>query len=276
MKRQFSAIITGFAISMAMLLTLPTLAQDVMQHPWKGKRVAFLGDSLTDPRNKGSKTKYWTYLQQWLGIEPYVYGRSGWQWIGMLTQADSLSSQHGNDFDAIVIFCGTNDFNDAVPIGQWFSEAPEQVEAARHEPRAIVTRMKRTPVYNDTTLCGRINWALAQMKKRFPQKQIVLLTPIHRAYFNGGEKNVQPTEEYQNACGEYFDRYIETIKQAGQVWAVPVIDVYSKSGLYPVFDETAVYFHDMQKDRLHPNDEGQKRLARTLYYQLATLPCTFD
>jgi len=29
-------------------------------------------------------------------------------------------------------------------------------------------------------------------------------------------------------------------------------------------------------DRLHPNDEGHKRLAYTLMYQLLTLPCDFE
>lgn len=264
-----------FSLLLAMLLAVPALPQALMEHPWKGRRVAYLGDSITDPRNNGSKLKYWNYLQDWLGITPLVYGRSGWQWNGMLTQADSLASQHGEDFDAIMIFCGTNDFNDAVPVGEWFTEAPEQVLAAKHEPKAMVTRMKRQPVYSDSTFCGRINTVLSQLKKRYPCKQIVLLTPIHRAYFDGGEKNIQPTEEYQNACGEYFDRYVEAVKQAGQIWAVPVIDVYSKSGLYPLFDDSATYFHDAEKDRLHPNDLGHQRLARTLFYQLATLPCVF-
>ena len=48
-------------------------------HPWKGKRVAYFGDSITDPRNSGSKKKYWGFLEDWLGITPYVYGVSGRQ-----------------------------------------------------------------------------------------------------------------------------------------------------------------------------------------------------
>ena len=35
-------------------------------HPWRGARVAYFGDSVTDPRNSGSKVKYWHLLQQWL------------------------------------------------------------------------------------------------------------------------------------------------------------------------------------------------------------------
>lgn len=264
-----------FCLLLAIIMAVPALPQTLMEHPWKGRRVAYLGDSITDPRNNGSKLKYWHYLQQWLGITPYVYARSGRQWNAMLTQADSLVSQHGDDFDAIMIFCGTNDYNQGLPIGQWFTEQPEQVMAARGKMQQEVTRMKRTPVYNDTTYCGRINWALCQLKKRFPRKQIVLLTPIHRAYFFGNERNVQPSELYQNACGEYFDRYVEAVKEAGQIWSVPVIDVYSLSGLYPVLDEGAVYFHTADKDRLHPNDDGHRRLAATLFYQLSTLPCVF-
>ena len=49
-------------------------------HPWSGKRVAYFGDSISDPRNKASKKKYWTFLQEWLGITPYVYAKSGRMW----------------------------------------------------------------------------------------------------------------------------------------------------------------------------------------------------
>ena len=53
-------------------INLPVGAQAVMQieHPWQGKRVAYFGDSITDPRNSGSKTKWWQWLQTWLGIQP--------------------------------------------------------------------------------------------------------------------------------------------------------------------------------------------------------------
>ena len=35
-------------------------------HPWQGKRVAYFGDSITDPRNSGSTRKYWGFLNDWL------------------------------------------------------------------------------------------------------------------------------------------------------------------------------------------------------------------
>ena len=73
MKKQILA-----AALLLLALTLPTQAakrqktntpqQLTFQHPWQGKRVAYFGDSITDPNIKASKVKYWGFLQQWLGI----------------------------------------------------------------------------------------------------------------------------------------------------------------------------------------------------------------
>jgi lysophospholipase L1-like esterase len=101
----------------------------------------------------------------------------------------------------------------------------------------------------------------------------VLLTPIHRSDFHANEKNWQCDESYTNQCGEYLDVYVEAVKQAGNIWAVPVIDWNASSGLFPMH-EGQEYF-DHAYDRLHPNDKGHQRMARTLYYQLLALPCTF-
>ncbi|MBQ7422681.1 MAG: SGNH/GDSL hydrolase family protein [Prevotella sp.] len=246
-----------------------------MAHPWAHRRVAYFGDSITDPTNDGSKKKYWNFLEEWLDIRPWVYGKSGRQWNDVGRQAEELQKEHGDEADAILIFIGTNDFNAAIPIGEWYEEAEEETMAAVHAPKAMTIRKKRTPVMDGNTYRGRINIALFNVKKMFPTKQVVLLTPLHRAYFYGGEQNIQPTEAYQNACGEYIDRYVESVKEAGNIWSVPVIDLNALSGLYPLMDEHVQLFHDGEKDRLHPNDNGHERLARTLYYQLLMLPCVF-
>ena len=46
-------------LTLAFLLafTIETLPQSLIAHPWQGKRVAYFGDSITDPRNNGSKKK---------------------------------------------------------------------------------------------------------------------------------------------------------------------------------------------------------------------------
>ena len=261
---------------LCLLLSLPALPQQLVAHPWQGKRVAYFGDSITDPRNNGSKKKYWGFLQDWLQITPYVYGVSGRQWNDIPRQTDQLKQEHGQDFDAILIFCGTNDYNNGVPVGQWWDEQVSEVEYGHGQPKTLVTRRQRTPSMDPTTFKGRINIALDSLKRTFPTKQIVLLTPIHRSDFHANEKNWQCDESYTNQCGEYLDVYIEAVKEAGNVWAVPVIDWSASSGLFPMIKEHGQYFHHAETDLLHPNDQGHQRLARMLMYQLLTLPCTFE
>lgn len=260
----------------ALALALPGEAQQYILHPWAGKKVAYLGDSITDPNNDGSKIKYWGYLEEWLGITPYVYGVSGRQWNDIPRQAEQLKKEHGDDVDAILVFIGTNDFYAGIPIGEWYTERLEKVVAGIHEPKHPVDRVRRYPSKDPWTYRGRINTGMEALKRLYPDKQIVLLTPLHRAGFYAGDMNWQPTEEYTNPCGEYIDAYVESVKQAGNVWAVPVIDWSASSGLFPLADTQAFYFKDSEVDRLHPNDTGHRRLARTLMYQLLALPCTFD
>lgn len=245
-------------------------------HPWQGKRVGYIGDSITDPRNGGGKIrKYWQFLQEWLGITPYVYGVSGRQWNDVERQATLLKQEHGDEVDAILVFMGTNDFNHGVPVGEWFAETTEQVYAAQGKPKQLETRRKREPVMDDATFRGRINKGMASLKRLFPDKQIVLLTPLHRSSAQFSDKNVQPAECYQNWCGEYIDAYIQAVKEAGNLWGVPVIDLNAVSGLNPMVKEQAVYFTDPAKDLLHPSTKGQERMAHTLVYQLMALPATF-
>ena len=238
---------------------------------WHGKRVAFLGDSMTDPHRVGTTCVYWEYLGELLGIQPFVYGINGHQWDGIYGQAQKLHKEKGTAVDAILIFAGTNDYNQGIPIGKFFSETTKQTNVNGMQ----VTRKYRTPLLNDSTFCGRINKVMSYLKNNFPQQQIVIMTPIHRGFALFGANNVQPDENYANAKGLYIDAYINGLKQAALYWAVPLIDLYSVSGLFPLADAQVQYFHDKDTDRLHPNAVGDYRLAKTIQYQLLVLPSTF-
>ena len=128
---------------------------------------------------------------------------------------------------------------------------------------------------NPDTYRGRINIALSKLKQMYPTKQIVLLTPLHRAYFHYSNTNIQPDEMFANGAGLYVDSYVQSIREASAIWSVPVIDLNAQSGLFPLADGCAQFFHNADTDRLHPNEAGHARIARLLMYQLATLPCTF-
>jgi lysophospholipase L1-like esterase len=238
---------------------------------WQGKRVAFLGDSMTDKRRIGTTCVYWEYLNELLGIEPFVYGISGNQWNDIYKQSVKLHEEKGTNIDAILIFAGTNDYMHDTPLGEFFSETTKQTNFNGNE----VTRKYRTPNLNDSTFCGRINKAMSYLKNNFPQQQIIIMTPIHRGFAKFNEKNVQPDENYANGQGLYIDSYIAVLKQAASYWAVPLIDLYSTSGLFPMADTQSQYFHKKETDRLHPNALGDYRLAKTIQYQLLELPSGF-
>jgi lysophospholipase L1-like esterase len=238
---------------------------------WAQKKVAFLGDSMTDKQRIGTTCVYWEYLSSLLHIEPFVYGINGHQWNGIYQQAQKLYSEKGDGIDAILIFAGTNDFNASIPLGRYYQEAKQEVN---HNGQ-IVSRLHREHIMTDTTFCGRVNIALSFLKQKYPTKQIILLTPIHRSFAQFGEKNIQADESYSNACGLFIDDYVKALKEAGTVWSVPIIDLYSLSGLFPSYDSYIPYFHDAKTDRLHPNARGDYRIARTIQYQLLALPATY-
>jgi len=244
-----------------------TDSEKTLHSQWQGKRVAYLGDSMTDKRRVGTTCVYWEYLSELLGVEPSVYGISGNMWDGIYRQALKLHEEKGNGVDAILIFAGTNDYNHNTPIGQFFTETTKQTN---HNGN-VVTRKYRTPVVNDTTFCGRINKVMSYLKANYPQQQIVIMTPIHRGYAKFGEKNVQPDENYCNGLGLYIDTYIDVLKQAASYWAVPLIDLYSQSGLYPLADAQAQYFHNADADRLHPNAAGELSFGKDHSVSIAVI-----
>lgn len=270
MKNKFLSLLFAVAIC------LPALAQGLADHPWAGKKVGFIGDSITDPRNKAASKKYWAVLAEQLGLTPWVYAVSGRQWDDVPRQTAQLLEEHGQDVDAIIIFMGTNDYNNAVPLGRWYDERMEETEYGHRYTRRPEARMRRVPAMDPETFRGRINIAMDSLKRAYPEKQIVLLTPIHRGGFYANDTNWQCTEEYQNRCGDYLQAYVDAVKEAGDVWAVPVIDLSALSGLYPMADSMAGYFNNADTDRLHPNNRGHLRMGTTLIYQLSTLPCTWE
>ena len=237
-------------------------------HPWQDKRIAYLGDSITDENVLPNDRHYWAYLQEWLNADTYVYGKSGHQWGDLLGQAEKLWKEHADEIDAILIFLGTNDYNMGVPIGEWFTEDVRLVNANGKN----VERKHRKLIYDQNTFKGRINYSLDSLRRMYPTKQIVLMTPIHRGPASFSEDNIQPSEEYCNSCNEYLDAYVNVLKEASAIWSVPVIDTYSLCGLMPSRDEHSMYVPG-NNDYLHPNQAGHHRLALCLYYQLSTIPC---
>lgn len=269
-----AAIIIPFLSLFLFLGGLCAGAQEAsFTHPWQGKRVALIGDSITDPglgKEVGMKP-YWSFLQDWLELDIYNYAVSGREWNDVPHQVGRLQQEHGTEVDAIVILLGTNDFNMGIPIGEWFTEKEETVLAGTdmEEHATLQIRKRRYPVLSDTTVKGRINIAIKYIKENYPRIPVVLLTPLHRGWFILDEGNVQPEESYQNRVGEYLDAYVNAVKEAAGIWSVNVIDLYAVSNMNPLYSQEFYYARD--NDHLHPGQEGSLRMASVLYYQLLTV-----
>lgn len=272
----------------------PQPATPQIQSQWNGARVGILGDSITDGNQLKTQDVYWHQLIDILGIEPYCYGINGHQTCQIQGQAEKLLADHGQEVDAVLIFIGTNDFNSSIQPGVWFRE--ETVEVNRDGVPTML--LHRVPVMEHGTVRGEINLFMSWLKHHYPTQQIILLTPIHRAYFNCHQYNVQQDENYANPLGLYLDDYVRIIKEAGEVWAVPVIDLASICGLFPLEPEHTRYFREagyqvehtavedamaapgtpealVHHDLLHPNTEGHLRMAYALAYQLLGYPAKF-
>ena len=248
----------------------PTHKEEPIESQWRGRKVVFLGDSITDKNNVSSKV-YWQYLAEMLGIEPLVYGINGHQWSNIPSQIQRMKNDNITP-DAIFIFAGTNDYNADVPTGEWYSFDKQTVNVNGR----MVERLHRNRTTDGGTLCGRINNVLEGLKSDYPTAQIILITPLHRGYATFGSGNVQPDEAYANGLGLFIDDYVEVIRQASSVWSVPVIDLFAQSGLMPSLESNTRYITNGERDRLHPNAEGHYRMAKVMAYAMLAIPVGFE
>ncbi|HAB00125.1 MAG TPA: G-D-S-L family lipolytic protein [Ruminococcaceae bacterium] len=228
-------------------------------------RLCFLGDSITE--GVGTEKAYWAYIAEKTGAEVHSFGVNGAVTIGLFSQMDRLEQTVGKDFDVLFVMIGTNDFYGCVPIGKWFSECEEKIPCnsdGNGNFTAYTTRKKRELLLDDT-FCGRLNRVFSQIRTRFFDKRIVLMTPIHRAYAYFGGTNIQPNELYANGAGVFFDEYVRSVREAADIWSLELVDLYRDSGLFPLEDGNAArYFHSVNTDRLHPNTFGHERIAETI------------
>lgn len=242
---------------------------------WKNKTVCFLGDSITDGVGVNPAPRYFDLLADEFGFCAHGYGQNGAPFYGLLAQAQRMEAELGDRVDAVFLFAGTNDFNGSLPLGEWYRESEQPVVRARDESgRAVQTELRRMreAVCTPDTFRGSINCVLDFVKHRYARRQIVLMTPIHRAYACFGPTNIQYDERYANGLGLYIDDYTAVVREAARVWSTELIDLEQASGLFPRFDESAVYFANAAHDRLHPGPLGHQRLARVIAAKLPGIP----
>jgi lysophospholipase L1-like esterase len=98
--------------------------------------------------------------------------------------------------------------------------------------------------------------------QKFPDARIVILTPLHRLSENNTVKEVR------NIPTLPLKAYVDAQRRIAEYYGLPIIDLYSISGLQPAVEEIRVKY---MPDGLHPSDAGAKRLAEVIYAQLLAL-----
>lgn len=135
----------------------------------------------------------------------------------------SRFSEMDDDASLIVVFGGTNDFG--------------------HGDAPIGTPADRDP----STFYGACHYLMSGLIAKYPEARIVIMTPLHRA-----------TEDNKNVNGVTLSFYVNIIKEVAAYYSLPVLDLWSVSGIQPRVD---VIKEKYCPDGLHPNDAGHERMA---------------
>ncbi len=232
---------------------------------WKGKRVCFLGDSITEGIGVSVGERYFDRLAEMFGIEAVGMGVNGAQLSGVRKQAERVFNTYGEAVDAIFIFAGTNDFYGNIPLGDRYRERRETVTILRDsDGNALGVEERRVRDLNmsGNTVRGRLDLIMSYLRQNYPTKLVVLMTPVHRAYATFGVSNIQYSELYANSLGEFFEDYVQAVRDAADIWSAPLIDLYREGGLSPLSYESATAFYvNTETDRLHLNPAGHRRIA---------------
>lgn len=204
----------------------------------KGKKILFLGDSITEGNGVSSEEfRFSNLIAKNEGAICYNYGIGGtriayqskpsekprWD-FNFIDRVDEMEDVA----DIVFVFGGTNDFG--------------------HGDAAIGDFYDRNPY----TFYGAVHTLFTKLIEKYPDSNIVFATPIHRTV---EEKNIVKGGVPQNVT---LLQYVEILREMTQYYGIPTLDLYKCSGLQP---KIPVICEKYMPDGLHPNDAGHKILA---------------
>ena len=207
----------------------------------KGKKINFLGDSVTAGSGTSAPDKKYTALiEREYGAVCRNYGLGDTS-VSRLKNADmsitrnkdflSRVPEMDDDADIAIVFGGTNDFGHGdVPIGE---------------------TCDRTPY----TFYGALHCLYTALIEKYPSAVIAVFTPLHRI-----------NEDAPNGLNEgsgkgTLKEYVNIIREVAEYYSLPVLDLYKESGLQP---KVPIIQQKYIPDGLHPNDDGNAILAHKI------------
>ena len=208
----------------------------------KGLKFNFLGDSITEGVGVSDilTKRYTAVFERETGAIVNNYGIGGTRITRKATP--SINPRHDLCFldrvdemdpeaDVVVVYGGTNDFGHGLTFGK-----PDDRD--------------------EYTFWGAMHSIILRLKRRFPNSEIVFMTPIHRR-----------TEDTAREDGLRLVDFVDAMMEVTAYYGIPTLDLYRTSGIQPAVEE----LDDMTDDGLHPNDKGAERIAKRLIGFLSTL-----
>ena len=199
----------------------------------KGKKINFLGDSITEGVGASSPDKcFVSVFAEKTGAICRNYGIGGSRIAKQKVPSenprhDMYFSSRVEDMDAdadiIVVFGGTNDYGHGdAPIGEFTDRTPD-------------------------TFYGGLHYLMSGLIEKYPEAVIVFATPLHR----GGDTNSR--DGRPNLKG-----FRDMILEVAEYYSIPVLDLWSMSG---ISTNSKTIVETYIPDSLHPNDAGHVILA---------------
>lgn len=216
-----------------------------------GKKIAFLGDSITEGTGVSDceNNRYDNRIGAALGLSAvYNHGIGGTRLAHKSVPSEkprydlTFCGRVYNlerDADVIVVFGGTNDYG--------------------HGDAPLGTRTDETPA----TYMGAVRFLMNYLTTEFAGKTVVFMTPAHRL----GDGDVCRSHP-KNGTGRPLVEYVDAILDIAKDYHIPVLDLYRDLGIDPNREE------DLKKyapDGLHFNDAGHARIAALLEALLCSL-----
>lgn len=200
--------------------------------------LTFVGDSITYGLHASdSSHSYPSIISKNANITVYNEGVSNSTWqngsandtISLVSRSKSIDFTRGN---TVVLFAGTNDFAQSLPIGALTDTT-------------------------DKTMLGAINLVIQNIYGKNSAADIRLILPMWRARINDTNAPVD-IENTANSIGKYLKDYNDAIMSAGEYYHFPVLDLYHNFGV------NKLNYANWLADGLHPNDAGYAKLANVI------------
>ena len=220
-----------------------TLYPEVTSGKIAGKKIAFLGDSISS--TNFVTPNYWQLISSKTGCEPLNYSVSQSSMASVAgASAQSFVTRAANmdaTADAVVVMGGTNDVGYGALLGEWDSA-------------------------DESTFYGALNALIALLRAKYPGKPIVFCTPIKRKQDtdNGFPVTMADLKATTASTAITMQHCVLAIKAKCAQHGIPVVDLADHSGI--AFD-TPEYYRAAD-DNLHPSALGHVRIANMVQPEL--------